>query len=138
MLMLEVDDLGWRYWLATALALSTASLLGGAAFLLVIAVSLAHLCHFALRQRSLSAFPVQIRLAFLGFVLLAYPEGWQWLYWLPLCGVWVRVLFGYCLLARTLSLLPVNRRVPLTLDYLKRAFLTPPVRGSILAALPGR
>jgi hypothetical protein len=52
-----------------------------------------------------------------------------------LAGTTVRVAFDYCLLARTLSLMPWNRRQPLTLALVWRTYATPPVKGSILQAL---
>ena len=43
----------------------------------------------------------------------------------------------YCALARTLALMPWNRTQPLTLRLVRRAYLTPPLDGSILAVLAG-
>ncbi|MBX3346336.1 MAG: hypothetical protein KF806_13480, partial [Nitrospira sp.] len=40
-------------------------------------------------------------------------------------GTTARVLVGYCLLARTLSLAPWNRRQPLTWSMLRRTFFSP-------------
>ena len=37
------------------------------------------------------------------------------------------LVFGYCLMARTVSLLPWNRAEPLTLDLLRRTFFSAPV-----------
>jgi hypothetical protein len=52
-----------------------------------------------------------------------------------LVGTWAMVLVGYCPLARALSLLPWNRRQPLSADLVRRTFLSPPVRGSIVEAM---
>jgi len=41
-------------------------------------------------------------------------------------GTFALVLFGYCLMARILSLLPGNRTEPVSLDLILRTFLTPP------------
>ena len=51
-------------------------------------------------------------------------------------GTPAQVLFGYCTLARCLSLLPWSRREPLSGDLLRRAFLSPPVKGSVMQGLP--
>jgi hypothetical protein len=39
------------------------------------------------------------------------------------------VVFGYCIMARFLSLMPWNRSVPFTMKLLARTFLTAPVIG---------
>ena len=59
-----------------------------------------------------------------------------WTFWVPVVGFWVRVLFGYCLMARTLSLMPWNRRVPFTGALLFKTFLSRPVRGNVMQGLP--
>jgi hypothetical protein len=46
------------------------------------------------------------------------------------------VTFGYCTLARCLSLLPWNRSEPLSFALLRRTFLSRPVKGSVLQGLP--
>ena len=45
------------------------------------------------------------------------------------------VLVGYCPLARMLSLLPWNRRQPLSVALVRRTFLSAPVSGSIVEAM---
>jgi hypothetical protein len=37
-----------------------------------------------------------------------------WWYWLPCIGTWAQIIFGYCGVARMVSLLPWNRSEPLT------------------------
>ena len=51
----------------------------------------------------------------------------NWLYWLPAIGSWLYVLFSYCLLARTLSLLPFNSDQAFSLDRVRAALLARPV-----------
>ncbi len=50
----------------------------------------------------------------------------RWLYWLPTVGTFALIIFGYCLLARMLSLLPWNSKEAYTLSRLRRTFLSPP------------
>jgi hypothetical protein len=50
----------------------------------------------------------------------------RWLYWLPTLGTFALVIFGYCLLARALYLLPWNRQESLSADLLRRTFMTRP------------
>lgn len=83
------------------------------------------------RDRSPMAFSVQLRVAYLLLLLVSYPPGMRWLYWLPAIGTFVLVVFGYCLLARCLSLLPWNSSEPYTLDRLRRTFLSRPDLGRV-------
>jgi hypothetical protein len=59
-----------------------------------------------------------------------------WLYWVPTLGTFALVLFGYCLMARILSLLPGNRAELMSLDLIRRTFLTLPVPGDVHHGLP--
>jgi hypothetical protein len=65
-------------------------------------------------------------------LLIALPPKLNVIYWVPTIGTWALILFGYCTMARTVSLLPWNRREPLSLSLLKRTYFSAPVRGSIL------
>lgn len=126
--MIGNRGLGWWYWLATSLLL-TAGVAGWApGFALAIAFCAWQAVHFALRR---AGFSVQVRVVYLAFLVLAWPPPLRPLYWLPLVGTWANVLFDYCFLARTLSLLPWNREGPLTAGLVRRTYLSPPVRGSV-------
>jgi hypothetical protein len=135
MFMIDYKQIDWWYWFATA-CLLTAGVAGYATgFVLVIGLSGIQLIHFTMREHSLSAFTVQVRFWFLILVLSAWPEPMQIVYWLPVAGTWARSIFGYCLLARLLSLMPWNRRVPFSFGLLMRTFFSRPVRGSIMQGL---
>lgn len=132
MFMLEYRSVAWWYWLVTV-CLLTAGVAGWpVGFQLAIGLTVAQLIHFAIRERSLTAFTVQVRVGYLLLLLLAQAESLQWIYWIPTIGTWVRVLCGYCTMARTVSLLPWNRKETFSLGLLKRTYLSAPVRGSIL------
>lgn len=131
MFILEFRTIGWWYWLATV-TLLTAGVAGWpAGFHLAIGLTAVQVLHFAIRERRLTAFTVQVRFAYLLLLLIALPAPLQWLYWVPLVGTWVRVLYGYCTMARTVSLLPWNCREAFSLGLLRRTYLSRPVRGSI-------
>lgn len=135
MFMIDYKQLSWWYWFVTA-CLLTAGVAGyKIGFVLAIGLSLVQLIHFTIREKSMTAFTVQVRFWFLIVVLVALPELMQIIYWLPVAGTWARSIFGYCLLARTLSLLPWNRQVPFSSGLLIRAFFSRPVRGAILQGL---
>jgi len=117
------------YWLLTV-ALLTAGVSGWTAgFLLAIGLTVVQLVHFTIRERSLTAFPIQVRLGYLLLLPVALPEPLQLIYWIPTIGTWVQVLFGYWTMARIVSLSPWNRNEAFSLDLLKRTFLSAPVRG---------
>jgi hypothetical protein len=84
----------------------------------------------------MAAFPVQVRLGYLLLLLIALPETFQLIYWFPTIGTWAQVLFGYCAMARMVSLLPWNRKEAFSFTLLQRTFLSSPVRGNILQGLP--
>lgn len=133
-MFLEYRALSWWYWLVIV-AFLTAGVTGWVTgFLFAIGLAAFQLIHFAIREGSISSFPIQVRFGYLLVLVLflVLPPNLQWLYWLPVIGTWTTVLFGYCPMARIVSLLPWNRKEPFSLDLLKRTFLSAPVRGSIL------
>lgn len=136
MLMIDYRELSWWYWLVTACLLT-----GGVAgyeqgFDLAIGLTLIQLAHFGRRDGSLTAFPMQVRFWYLVLLLVALPEPMQLLYWVPTIGTWAQVVFGYCAMARCVSLLPWNRREPWSARLLWKTFVSRPVRGNILQGLP--
>lgn len=71
-------------------------------------------------------------------LLVAFPDRMQWLYWVPTIGTWAQLIFGYCTMARCVSLLPWNRSEPFTPALVARTFFSRPVRGNILQGLPAK
>jgi len=134
--MMQPKELSWWYWLASAalLVLWVAGraeapwLLGG--------LSLVQIVHFGLKEKGLSAFPVQVRLAYAAVVAAAALDPTHLFVWIPTAGTIAQVVFGYCLLARTLSLMPWNRTGPLTAARVWRTYTAPPRRGSVLQGQP--
>jgi hypothetical protein len=136
--MIDYRELSWWYWLVTA-CLLTAGVAGWeTGFVLAIGLTLVQLVHFALREGSPTAFPVQVRFWYLMLLLVALPEPLQWIYWIPTIGTWAQIFFGYCAMARCVSLLPWNRREPFSAGLVARTFFSRPVRGNILQGLPAR
>jgi len=136
MLAYQIRHIGWWYWLATV-GLLAATLAGWTeGIYCTMALTAWQYLHFARRDRSLVSFTAQIRFAYLGLLVLGLWGPFHFIHYLQLVGTTALVLAGYCLLARTLLLMPWNRRARFTLSLARRAFLTPPVRGSILQILP--
>jgi hypothetical protein len=132
--MLEHLAISWWYRLATV-GLLTAGVSGWAAgFLLAIGLTAFQLIHFALRERSVAAFPVQVRRISAAACciapatpsdLLASNDGHMG------AGL-VRLLHD----GQDGLLLPWNRQQALTLGLVRRTFLSAPFRGNILQGLP--
>ncbi len=136
MFMIDHKELGWRYWFVTA-CLLTAGIAGfKTGFLLAIALTVFQLIHFIIREHGLTAFPVQVRFWYLVLLLVALPEPLQLLYWIPAVGTWAQLIFGYCTMARCVSLFPWNSKERFSFGLLKKTFLSRPVRGSIMQGQP--
>jgi len=102
----------------------------------VIGLNLIQVIHFIHREKSLTAFPVQVRMSYLGLLFLAQAPYLFWIFWWQLLGTAAMVLYQYCFLARCLSLMPWNRREPCSMALVKRTFFSAPVTGNILQGLP--
>ena len=131
----RLQDVKWWYWLVTAILLAAYVAGWRSAIFAVIALGAVQLVHFAVREGDLTAFPVQVRAAYLALLAAGLLPLLGFIHWVQLAGTWAMVLVGYCPLARALSLLPCNRRQPFSLALVRRTFLSPPVRGSIADAL---
>jgi len=69
-------------------------------------------------------------------LLVALPQPMQIIYWIPTVGTWAQLIFGYCTMARCVSLLPWNRKERFSVDLVTRTFFSRPVPGNILQGLP--
>jgi len=134
--MKRMQSISWRYWAVTDVLLIAAVLGWKQGFAAVIGLNIVQLAHFLAREKSLSAFPVQVRSAYLGLLLAGQWDPLYFIYFIQIAGTTAMVLADYCPLARFLSLMPWNRREPFTLELLKRTVFSPPVRGNILQGLP--
>jgi hypothetical protein len=126
----------WWYWLAAVVPLGAAQAGWKAGVALAFAATCAQLAHYAVRTGGLRAFSVQTPTAFLALLAVGTWTPLGFLHWMQLVGTAIRLLFDYCLLARTLALAPWNRSEPLSWRLVKRMYLTPPVAGSVLDRTP--
>lgn len=131
MVMIEYRDVGWWYWLVTACLLTIGVSGNSTAFLVAIGLTVFQLLHFVIREGSIASFPVQVRFWYLMLLIIALPETLQVIYWIPTIGTWAQIIFGYCTMARLVSLLPWNCNAPFSLALVKTTFLSRPVRGSV-------
>ncbi len=132
--MLRIKTLGWWYWCIAA-GLIAASLYWPAAFPFAVAFCVFQAAHFLVREGSPRAFPVQLRVAYLGMLLLgAWPPFWL-THWVQLVGTLVFVSVNYCLLSRILVLMPWNRRAPASAGVVVRTIFSRPMPGDVLLAM---
>jgi hypothetical protein len=130
--MQRINEASWWYWLV-AVGLLAAGLAGWrAGFQVAMVLCAVQIVHFAWRRKSLTAFPVQIRVAYLGLLVAAQWPPLYCIYWVQLVGTTAMVTFDYCFLARMLSLSPWNRHEPFSWRLVARRIFSPPVSGSIL------
>lgn len=138
MFYLEVKDVGWWYWVTIVLFLTYGMAADPLGYVFAIGMTSISAIHYWLWKGGVSAFPVQVRLSYLALLLLCWLEPMRWLYWVPLVGGWAAILFGYCAMARIVSLFPWNRSEPLSISLLATTFLTRPVRGNVMQGFAER
>ncbi len=131
MFMIEYKDIGWWYWLVTAGLLTYGVSGNSIGFMLAIGLTIFQLIHFVIREKSITSFPIQVRFWYLILLIVALPEPLQLIYWIPTIGTWAQIIFGYCTMARLVSLLPWNHNEKVSFSLVKKTFLSRPVRGSV-------
>lgn len=136
MFMIDYKEVSWWYWLVTACLLTIGIAGYQTGFFVAINITIFHLMHFIIRDNNITTFPVQVRFWYLMLLLVSFVEPTQLLFWVPAVGTWAQLIFGYCAMARCVSLLPWNRQETLSVSLLKRTFLSRPVRGNIMQGLP--
>lgn len=132
MFMIDYKEFSWWYWLVTACLLTVGVSGYPDGFLIAIGLTVFQLIHYMLRKRSVTAFSIQVRFWYLMLLLVSLPESMQVVYWIPTVGTWAQVIFGYCTMARCVSLWPWNRNERFSVSLLKKTFFSRPVHGSIL------
>jgi hypothetical protein len=125
-LIITPRDWTWWWWLVTACLLLIGLMGMPEAFLTALLLAIAQSVLLFVRERALGAFPVQLRLAYTLLLIICFFLPIRWFFWLPAVGTFAVVIFGYCLMARMLSLLPWNRTEPITADLVRRIFLSRP------------
>ena len=120
--MTTVRDLSWWYWLVTVALLSAG--ICGWSWGIPSAMALCgiQVIHFGWRTGSITAFPVQVRITYLLLLAAGLWAPLHWIHLIQAVGTSARVLFGYCLLARSLSLAPWNRRESLSGALVRHTF----------------
>ncbi len=121
-----LHDWTWWTWSVTAVLLSIGLTGYTGAFQVALGITGMQTVVMLIREKSLMAFPVQLRIAYGCLLVICLIPAMQWLFWLPAVGTFALIAFGYCLLARALSLFPWNRTETLSGELLLRTFLSRP------------
>lgn len=134
--MKQTRDTAWWYWLASAVLLVEALAGCPLGFTPVIVLTLIQTLQVwihsgGLKPRGLAAFPVQVRIGYLTWLIAGLADPTGLMHGIQLAGTSAMVLSGYFPMARMVSLLPWNRRQPLSLRLVMRTFLQAPTPGNI-------
>ena len=121
--------LNWWCWVVKTVLLFIGLAGWFDAFYLATALSALQMTQFRLRDGGFGTLVVQVRMVYTGVLVLALWSPMNWLFWAPAVGTLAQVLFGYCTLARSLSLLPWNRREPLSWLRVWQTFSARPLKG---------
>jgi hypothetical protein len=122
-------DPSWWHWALTIPLLAAHLLSVPRAIETAIVLCAVMTLYYFIRLRSLHPFPVQVRVAYLGWLLIGLLPNMHWMFYIAFVGLIARVLFGYCLLGRLLNLAGFNRNDPLTFSLIFRVFLSRPDGG---------
>jgi len=129
------NNIVWWYWLFTTLLLTGAVAGNALSLQAVIGLNIVQVVHFVLREKSVTAFPVQVRLTYLGLLILSQAPYMVWILWWQLIGTAAMVSTGYCFLARCMSLMPWNKKEVYSIALFKRTFFSAPVKGNVMQGL---
>ena len=120
----------WGFWFITWLGLMVGFFYRDFYDYVVVLSTIHLLIFFFLFQYKLKPFPVQLRAAYLVWVLVGtYVPHMVILMYISTIGLASNLFLNYCPLARMMYLLPWNREEPLSFNLLMRVVLTPPVPG---------
>lgn len=109
--IVNTSDIRWWFWLVT-LATIIAALLGWEpGYPIVILISAVQVVFFLVQEKSISAYPVQIRIVYFLFSLFGLAPGLLRIIMVIvlLLGTIMVTFFGRCMIAQLLKLMPWNK-----------------------------
>jgi len=127
----------WSYWFITVISVAIGLFAIPQAIYFAIIITAIHTFHFQIKQPGITAFPIQVRISYIGLLSLGLLPNLTWIYWILLIGGTIKLLTSYCPLARLVSLLPWNRTRPMSWNLLKRVVFTPNIPGSAIQLVRG-
>ena len=132
--MSDTKRIDWWYWLGLEVLIG--GWIAGCPVCPELAIGLGtvQVLHYLALTGSFTAFPVQVRSAYLWLLLLGMWEPLHFILWIQFAGTALLLATDYCTLARMLSLLPWNRTEPFSAALVRRVLLTPPARHPVFPA----
>jgi len=103
-------NIRWWFWLVTLVFIIAALAGWSPAYTIVMAISALQVIFFLVQEKSLSAYPVQIRIVYFAWTLLGlWMAGRLYFYILLLLGTIMVTFFGRCVIGLVLKLMPWNK-----------------------------
>jgi hypothetical protein len=103
-------DVRWWFWIVTLVFIIAALAGWTPGYYLVMAISAFQILYFLAQEKSLSAWPVQVRIFYFAWSLLGlWPAGRVFFYALLLLGTIMGAFFGRCSITMILKLMPWNQ-----------------------------
>jgi predicted membrane metal-binding protein len=109
-LKINATDIRWWFWSATLVFIIAAVAGWSPGYYIVMVISAIHVLFFWTQERSLAAFPVQIRMVYFALTLFAsWPDVRLVIYIILLLGTIMVAFFGRCSIALVLKHMPWNQ-----------------------------
>jgi hypothetical protein len=116
-LQINPRDIRWWFWLVTLIFIILALFGWQPAYYTVIAISALQVIFFLVQEKSISAYPVQIRIVYLVMALFGlWPGVGFFIYLILLIGTIMVTFFGRCVIALVLKYMPWNKTRPVRLN----------------------
>jgi hypothetical protein len=111
------NDIRWWFWLVTLFFIIAALFGWIPAYAIVITISAVQVLFFLIQEKSLSSYPVQIRVVYFAFALFGlWPGVRLFMYIVLLLGTIMVTFFGRCVIALGLKYMPWNKTRPVRLN----------------------
>lgn len=107
---MNVSDIRWWFWAVTLVLIIAAVAGWSLGYYAVMGISAIQVLFFLFQEKSIAAFPVQIRVVYFIFTLFGlWPEVRFFIYILLLLGTVMVTFFGRCSIALVLKHMPWNQ-----------------------------
>lgn len=106
----DIKSINWWFWFVTLILIAAALPGWIQGYYLVMEISFLQLFYFLIKEKSIMAFPTQIRLVYFAVSLFGFwPAARFYVYLLLLVGTFMVVFLGRCSIAAILKHMPWNR-----------------------------
>jgi hypothetical protein len=109
-LKISATDIRWWFWFITLIFIVAAVVGWAPGYYIVMGISAVQVLFFLVQEKSLAAFPVQIRVVYFALTIFAlWPEVRLFIYIILLLGTVMVAFFGRCSIALILKHVPWNQ-----------------------------